>query len=799
MLLSTSIHKGSSENIDYSISLQPELKSSTTTLRFNLDPFHILSIRDFNSPTIRDYLSYTTAFIDEIRYRSFNEVASITLSKDVIIPGDAFGITSAITSSFKSKDKNLGFLHTFKSKVYSHTISFSDLSFIDESGRELVSYDGSVTLPSYPLSFGAALLLDTSNSLKDFDSSAYYPELYLKAPIYFTDDVTLSLQVTAAMRFLQNSSGKPDGWGLAVAFPLSLERFTFNTGVAFTAGKLQYGTYLNGYITERSNSDTVLFFARALYENAYFSAVSELQLPVDVETITMVSGEEFGSFELSTKLFGLSLGGGFRSRGIFSDIKDAFYTKSESFISMGYSNEAISTKLSLYFGKELKPEVALTATMSGRKALSPSLPSSETTLPEFLSIELFTGYVKRSDAGLNLMPVITFGGDETYLGLRFPFYLSTTGDKLITTESDPWYNFGVGKESTTELVYDAFTDIFTLIDKVKIGSLTSPVFFIAERNSARDEGMFSSFTSYASEDVLSLATGFNISGTANATFYVDDLEMPKIFSFMLDVYPMQEGKGPKLTLENSAEIRISKDEYKVTLPLAAYFGFSLFDDHFDIKLLAGTYFDFGTNYFKEHLFSMKSLEAFYGIRSEVSFNSFLFKAEGGMRKGSARSIYFDPFYFAFISDTHLLSDEYASSDSFLPYGRVNFNYLGTFFSIKTAYSSDDLKSLIKGSDTSDRFSLETSFTKNDLTASFAYHRKALVNSVKNISTYSGIKDYLINEDTLFSLSIEKSYEHLTFSASLYSAPESKESESYLNIRGKAATKIGFSLMTSVRF
>lgn len=799
VLLHTSIHKDSFGAIDYSLSLQPELTSATTTLRLILDPFHILSYRSINEGSVRDWLSYISGYIDEIRYRAFNEVASVTLSRDVIIPGDPFGVTSAITNSFKATDKNLGLLHTLSIGAYSHTISASDMSFAATDGRELISGDFSFELPSYPLSFGAAVLIDTESSLEDLGNTTYYPEVYLRSPVYFTDSVSLSLQVTAALRFAQSGNGRPDGWGLSVALPLTFDQFTLDAGVAFTAGNLQYGTYLNGYTTERSNSDTVLFFSRALYENRYFSAVGELQLPVDVETITMIKGEEFASIELSTKLFGISFGGGFRSTGVFSGIAEAFRTDSESFISMGYENEAISTKLSLYFGKELRPEVSLTATMSGRKALTPS-PSSDHSLPYWLTIELFTGYVKASDAGLNLMPVITFGGDETYIGFRLPFYLSTTASGLITTEGDPWYNFGIGKSGTLELVYDAFTDAFTIIDRIKIGSADSPFFLITERGSTRNDGMFSAFGSYTADDAISLNTGFNFLGSASTLLYADNLENPEIVSLLLDVYPMGNGSGPVLSLETSADVRIASDNsYDVTMPMAISFGGRMFSSHFGLSLQTGTYFDFGNGYFNQHLFSMNDLEAFYGVRSDVTFSSVSVDLEGGMRKGSARSTYFDAFYYQHMGQDWTLTDEYASSEDFRPYGKAAFSYQAGGFSISASYSSDDLAALVRGGESGDRFSLETSYTRNGLTVTAAYFRKDFISSLTSAASYGGIRNYLVNEDTIISASIEKSYGHLTFSGMLYTAPEVKAGDRYLNVPIKGTYDIGFSLMTSVRF
>lgn len=799
VLLHTSIHKDSSGAIDYSLSLQPELTSSTTTLRFSLDPFHILSYRRIPDDSIRHWVSYASGFIDEIRYRTFNEVASVALSRDVIIPGDPFGITSAITNSFKASDKNLGFLHTLSAGIYSHTISASDLSLSDEAGRELLSADISIELPTYPFSFGAALLVDTESSLEKLDETAYYPEVYLRSPIYFSDSVSLSLQVTAALRFIQNGAGRPDGWGLAVTLPLSLDRFFLDTGAAFTAGNLQYGTYLNGYTTERANNDTVLFFTRALYENRYFSAVGELQIPMDVETITMIKGEEFASIELSTKLFGISFGGGFRSTGVFSGIEEAFRNDSESFISMGYENEAISTKLSLYFGQSLKPEVALTATMSGRKALTPST-SSDQALPYWLTIELFTGYVRVSDAGLNLMPVITFGGEETHIGFRLPFYLSTTSSGLITTESDPWYNFGIGADSTFELVFDAFTDVFTIIDSIKIGSLDSPFFLISERDNMRNDGMFASFGSYTADDPISLMTGFNITGRASSLIYADNLENPEVISLLLDVYPMGSLRGPVLSLEASADVRVAAEgSYDVRMPVSISFGGRMFSSHLGAEALVGTYFDFGKGYFNQHLFSMNDLEAFYGFRGDVSFPLYSIALEGGMRKGRARSVYFDAFYFQHMSESWTLEDEYSTSEDFRPYGIISFTLNLGGLSLDAAYSSDDIRSLLKGEDGGDRFSLDCSYTRNGLTVRAAYLRRNFLSSITSASSYEGLRSYLVNEDTIISLSLEKSYGHLTFSGMIYTAPETKSGEKYLNVPVKGDYDIGFSLMTSVRF
>ena len=137
--------------------------------------------------------------------------------------------------------------------------------------------------------------------------------------------------------------------------------------------------------------------------------------------------------------------------GFFTDTQNAFSDRGQAFISLGYSNQVLSTTLSLYFTENLEPQVALSATLGAYDALF-SRSGDLATSPSWLDLSLQTGYRLDSNASVLVMPIVRFDFEQDItFALRLPLELSTSENRLVivTGDDDPWFDFGIGQDTGT--------------------------------------------------------------------------------------------------------------------------------------------------------------------------------------------------------------------------------------------------------------------------------------------------------------------------------------------------------------
>ena len=106
--------------------------------------------------TGRGLWSYITGFIDNLSIST--EIFTLDISYDLILPSDAFGVSSALTNSFINSAFPLQLLSRMDTDIYSHTFSISDLRFNDE--RTYFNYNGHITFPFWPSRIGFSLLAE---------------------------------------------------------------------------------------------------------------------------------------------------------------------------------------------------------------------------------------------------------------------------------------------------------------------------------------------------------------------------------------------------------------------------------------------------------------------------------------------------------------------------------------------------------------------------------------------------------------------------------------------------------------
>ena len=714
---------------------------------------------------------------------------SIRLSDDLIIPSDPFGIASAITGSFHSNEERLPFIASLDTQNYSHMISYSDVSLSSETG--FFMYRGNTASQSSDLNAGLALLATVNHG--DLSQTAFYPQFFVYRDFTDFSGTSLSLQLNSALRISPEGF---DGWGMALSLPLTTKNLSFTSGLALTGGALQYGEYLNGYYTRRENEDTLMLFSRLLYEIEDFSVVIDMQLPIDLDPFRIIKGEDYFSVEASTDFFGISLDGGFRTRGLFTDFSRAVREYREAFVSLGYSNRAISTDISFSIDQNRQSSLTLSATLSSYHALF-SRDGNLSTSPGWLDIALYTGYMQKPSPSVFLRPVIRFNWSrESNIALRIPLSFSIE-DGAITLSSgsrnDDWFDFGFGRDSTFNVVYDFITDVFSLVESVHIGGKDIGIYLNAERKGIADISLFSdTYRNYGKENSLSLLFGFSVKEKADVKAFVNNMERPEIFALSIAVMPMGDD-GPRLILDSALNILFSEDDYKAETALEMSLEKD-FSEGISTALYVNTYLDFSPHDFNLHITSADDLSLSAGLKLETQAGRFIFPISLGFNSGKAREYYFDAF-------TYRNHDSIGSTpflEGFHFFLKSGIRWESGRFALSLDWQINSLPSLFEDCESDDILALGFSYSTGDFLISLDFIRRNLVSSLKE---RGNPESFFLNDDSVFSISVEKTLGHLSFQASLYAAQRYEADDEYLNgiKMEKNSTYPAFSLITSLRF
>ena len=714
---------------------------------------------------------------------------SIRLSDDLIIPSDPFGIASAITGSFHSNEERLPFIASLDTQNYSHMISYSDVSLSSETG--FFMYRGNTSSQSSDLNAGLALLATVNHG--DLSQTAFYPQFFVYRDFTDFSGGSLSLQLNSALRISPEGF---DGWGMTLSLPLTTKNLSFTSGLALTGGALQYGEYLNGYYTRRENEDTLMLFSRLLYEIEDFSVVIDMQLPIDLDPFRIIKGEDYFSVEASTNFFGISLDGGFRAGGLFTDFSRAVREYREAFVSLGYSNRAISTDISFSIDQNRQSSLTLSATLSSYHALF-SRDGDLSTSPGWLDIALYTGYMQEPSPSVFLRPVIRFNWSrESNIALRIPLSFSIE-DGAITLSSgirnDDWFDFGFGRDSTFNVVYDFITDVFSLVESIHIGGKDIGIYLNAERKGIADISLFSdTYRNYGKENSLSLIFGFSVKEKADVKAFVNNMERPEIFALSIAVMPMGDD-GPRLILDTAMNILFSEDDYKAETALEMSLEKD-FGEGISTALYVNTYLDFSPHDFNLHITSADDLSLSAGLRFETQTGRFTFPLSLGFNSGKAREYYFDAF-------TYRNHDSIGSTpflDGFHFFLKSGVRWASGRFALSLDWQINSLPSLFEDCESDDILALGFSYSTGDFLISLDFIRRNLVSSVKDPGNPEA---FFLNDDSVFSISVEKTLGHLSFQASLYAAQRYEADDEYLNgiKMEKNSTYPAFSLITSLRF
>lgn len=755
------------------LSFQPEYSSGPFTIRLDISPAHIL---DYGwREDWADWFGYAMQFID--RFSIEHGPFSFEIADDLIIPGDLFGTTSAFTGSF-DPHPSLMLLTRYEGRRISNVLSFSDMALEDDAGYFAVATTFQPFDWPARLSAGVLAAMDYDRPL----DGVLYPQMSIRLPMVHDEDFDFSFDLSAALRLDGMHEGL-DGWGIGVTMPLSYRQLSFDIGISYTNGALHYGQYLNGYETGRVNDSTLMFHSSMLYEGRDMSVILDAQLPLDPGSGRIVEREDYFSLEISADLFSVDIGAGIRMTGFFTDTQNAFSDRGQAFISLGYSNQVLSTTLSLYFTENLEPQVALSATLGAYDALF-SRSGDLATSPSWLDLSLQTGYRLDSDASVLVMPIIRFDFEQDItFALRLPLELSTSENRLVivTGDDDPWFDFGIGQDTTQDMIADLFTDLFTLVEDMRFGNLSSSIYFIAQRQESPLPDLFDMYRPYGGRQGLSLNTGFNLPAKASVNLYVDNLENPRIYDLSISMKPMGEG-GPEVTGEVAFETGGDDDGHDLLIAPQLSISQSMLDDRLSLSLFLNTYITLSDEGMDVNIFSSDDLEFASGLSMEASFGHLRIPLSIGVSAGRAREHYWDEF--SWRDSLSLDANAYLEEPTF-------FLHAGAYYASEMVtagfeYSVDSFPSLMDKGVSQDRLRLVLSFQMNDFSITAMWSRRNLAGSIADI----GRPLFWSSADNLYSLTISKTFGHLGLYASFYLDRDDEDPEH---------TSPGILMMTSLRF
>ena len=331
------------------------------------------------------------------------------------------------------------------------------------------------------------------------------------------------------------------------------------------------------------------------------------------------------------------------------------------------------------------------------------------------------------------------------------------------------------------MIADLFTDLFTLVEDMRFGNLSSSIYFIAQRQESPLADLFDMYRPYGGRQGLSLNTGFNLPARASVNLYVDNLENPRIYDLSISMRPMGEG-GPEVTGEVAFETGGDGAGHDLLIAPQLSISQSMLDDRLSLSLFLNTYITLSDEGMDVNIFSSDDLEFASGLSMEASFAHLRIPLSIGVSAGRAREHYWDEF--SWRDSLSLDANAYLEKTTF-------FLHAGAYYASEMVtagfeYSVDSFPSLMDKGVSQDRLRLVLSFQMNDFSITAMWSRRNLAGSIADI----GRPLFWSSADNLYSLTISKTFGHLGLYASFYLDRDDEDPEH---------TSPGILMMTSLRF
>jgi len=178
----------------------------------------------------------------------------------------------------------------------------------------------------------------------------------------------------------------------------------------------------------------------------------------------------------------------------------------------------------------------------------------ETTDGLNVSVDMNTYYAKTlgsiNDNHLFLQPVVNLTNERFSLGvgprINLDLNSSLSPSQWYTHDDSQWYSFGSDYPGTIGKLYDITTDLFSLVDHVRIGNQDSAFKLDLNRNQNVDSGVLVNNLSTVAEAPFGNKLGLLASldtTVVDSQIFMDDMTDPQLGGIRINIAPFKTWKG----------------------------------------------------------------------------------------------------------------------------------------------------------------------------------------------------------------------------------------------------------------
>ena len=784
MMFSTRAYTDS-ETTDQAISFsfQPIFKYGSFALTLNLDPIHILDYS--KNENAKDWIRYSIAFLESLRYRTLNEHFDITIDKTTDIDGDSVGLYSGVNHIWDGKTERLGLQTNVTYSRFSIRAYVNDL-LLNVDRKLVLGVDSDVRL-SGDTAVGFTLGLLAATDLNDFKSQLMlYPEFSFYLPFYSNGADYIGMKAGTTLAFNPNTIANYDiekyGYLISGIIPIKFGKFTAEPGIHYTNGPLHYNSVDSTNYTPITVSDSSILTVASKfgYAGSMFGVKANIFFDVALKDMTTIKQNSFLDASMYMKINEFRVFAGANIQN-FTTLDSYKNDNAKIYGGIDFTFPGVTTYLKAgitdFENKNFFLTYGATASFLSSDKSVKETKARDQKFP--VHFDLVTGYkykFEEDKAAYLLKPIVKFGNDDYFIALRAPIQLSFNDDKEFYFEGqngNKWWDFGASESTSSRKLFRAITDSVSLIDEIALGASDNLAYLIAERGWRKNGTLF---TAFGNDDALSLRTGFNF---ANLTLglFVDNLEAPHIGEFCIDVLPLgQDSLSIGINIPSEIlfkdlknfdmnyypEVRLDVPIYKNIVTLSA-----LAIGHIGVEYIDGVPNESAVIYdFENNKFS----SALAGGEIKLNLGNASLKVQSGYRVGSLSPDMYNRFTSIYneiptsTSSTTALGISRATSDDGV-YGKLSTTFTFKRFDMEFAYTASNIKTLITDHKNveDDLFSLKLSYSFNDaLTLYGSLDRRGFAKLFDK--SISFVDDAIKDKNTLFTLGFDWAYGVLNMNA-----------------------------------
>ncbi len=326
---------------------------------------------------------------------------------------------------------------------------------------------------------------------------------------------------------------------------------------------------------------------------------------------------------------------------------------------------------------------------------------------------------------------------------------------------DKFWDFGLidtGNLSTGEKIFDLVTDVFNLVEHLRIGKPLSSFYLIMDRERALSFADGTLVDNILPNIEAPYFTALPLYNRLNTRYFgyelfIDDMTFPTLAGLSLAAKPTATSYPFSVGVSAVAQSMHTFYDMKlypsvdITLPIIYNKGL----DKMSVGIHAATAVQLKTNENKFLLLdSNKKLRNYLMSASlDGTFSAFDFTIAGGIQSGLLSYGMFDEYYLR--RNTTFVGDETVARAFF---GKVEFGYSSEVFSIHTGYLLDfDLPGFKSFDYVGDKFNMEMKVRSSVVDVSVGFAKQDIFNEVKGMisskpTIATGLKDFFVSEDAV---------------------------------------------------